>query len=92
MTAAAFLSGRRSARASQGVSFYGASWLDTLAAWTLALLWLLPLAYAVWTAFHPSDASTRLDLSAPWTLQNFAMPGKPRRLRAIFSTPSCWWP
>jgi sn-glycerol 3-phosphate transport system permease protein len=71
MTAAAFLSGRRSARASQGVSFYGASWLDTLAAWTLALLWLLPLAYAVWTAFHPSDASTRLDLSAPWTLQNF---------------------
>ena len=71
MTAASFLSGRRSARASQGVSFYGASWLDTLAAWTLALLWLLPLAYAVWTAFHPSDASTRLDLSAPWTLQNF---------------------
>ena len=28
-------------------------WLDTVAAWLLALLWILPLAYAVWTAFHP---------------------------------------
>ena len=23
-------------------------------AWLLALLWLLPLAYAFWTAFHPA--------------------------------------
>ena len=37
-------------------------WLDTVAAWVLALLWILPLAYAVWTAFHPSEYSTRFDL------------------------------
>ena len=46
--------------------------IDTLAAWLLALLWLLPLAYAVWTAFHPSEYSTRFELLAPLTLDNFA--------------------
>ncbi len=48
------------------------TWIDTLAAWMLALLWVLPLAYAVWTAFHPSEYSTRFDLLAPLTLDNFA--------------------
>ena len=47
-------------------------WLDTLAAWLLALLWVLPLAYAVWTAFHPGEYSTRFVLWAPLTLDNFA--------------------
>ena len=47
-------------------------WIDTLAAWVLALLWILPLAYAVWTAFHPSEYSTRFELLAPLTLDNFA--------------------
>jgi ABC-type sugar transport system permease subunit len=28
------------------------TWLDTVAAWLLALMWILPLVYAVWTAFH----------------------------------------
>lgn len=45
--------------------------LDTLAAWLLALLWILPLAYAVWTAFHPPEYSTRFALLAPLTLDNF---------------------
>ena len=45
--------------------------LDTLAAWLLALLWILPLAYAVWTAFHPAEYSTRFALLAPLTLDNF---------------------
>ncbi|MEO5669583.1 MAG: carbohydrate ABC transporter permease [Ramlibacter sp.] len=47
------------------------TWLDTAAAWVLALLWILPLAYAVWTAFHPSEYSTRFTLLAPLTLDNF---------------------
>ena len=47
-------------------------WLDTLAAWVLALLWILPLVYAMWTAFHPSEFSTRFTLLAPLTLDNFA--------------------
>ena len=50
---------------------YHHTWLDTLASWLLALLWILPLAYAVWTAFHPSEYAIRFDLTAPWTLQNF---------------------
>lgn len=47
------------------------SWLETTAAWLLGLLWILPLVYAVWTAFHPAANATRFDLSAPLTLQNF---------------------
>jgi sn-glycerol 3-phosphate transport system permease protein len=46
--------------------------LETFGAWLLAILWILPLLYAFWTAFHPSEFSTHLSLSAPWTLANFA--------------------
>jgi sn-glycerol 3-phosphate transport system permease protein len=45
--------------------------LETVGAWVLGLLWLLPLLYAVWTAFHPAEFSTRFALSAPLTLENF---------------------
>jgi sn-glycerol 3-phosphate transport system permease protein len=47
-------------------------WLETVAAWTLGLLWLLPLLFAVWTAFHPSAYVATFDLFAPLTLENFA--------------------
>ena len=46
--------------------------IDTIAAWLLALPWILPLAYAVWTAFHPTEFSTRFVLFAPLTLDNFS--------------------
>lgn len=45
--------------------------LNTLAAWTLGILWILPLLYAVWTAFHPAEFSTRFVPTAPLTLKNF---------------------
>ena len=45
--------------------------LETGAAWLLGALWILPLAYAFWTAFHPPEFSTRLALAAPLTLDNF---------------------
>jgi len=45
--------------------------LETIGAWLLALLWILPLVYAFWTAFHPSAYATRFDPLAPLTLQNF---------------------
>jgi sn-glycerol 3-phosphate transport system permease protein len=45
--------------------------LETVAAWLLAVVWALPLVYAVWTAFHPGEFSTRFDLTAPLTLDNF---------------------
>jgi sn-glycerol 3-phosphate transport system permease protein len=46
--------------------------LETTAAWLLALLWLSPLLYAFWAAFHPAALATRLDPFAPLTFENFA--------------------
>lgn len=46
--------------------------LNTTGAWVLALLWFLPLAYAIWTAFHPALYEVRFDLTAPLTLENFS--------------------
>ncbi len=46
--------------------------LDTLGAWALGIIWFLPLAYAVWAAFHPGAYATHFDLTAPLTLRNFA--------------------
>ena len=57
--------------APQRLAFNEPTWVDTVAAWLLALLWILPLAYAVWTAFHPAEYSTRFALTAPLTLDNF---------------------
>lgn len=45
--------------------------LESTGAILLALLWVLPLAYAVWAAFHPAEYTTRFVLSAPLTLDNF---------------------
>ena len=45
--------------------------IETVAAWILGFLWILPLLYAFWTAFHPPEFSTRLALAAPLTLDNF---------------------
>jgi sn-glycerol 3-phosphate transport system permease protein len=45
--------------------------LETAGGWLLAILWVLPLAYAVWAAVHPSEFSVRFVLTAPLTLANF---------------------
>ncbi len=45
--------------------------VETAGAWVLGVLWVLPLAYAFWTAFHPGEFSTRFVLGAPLTLDNF---------------------
>ena len=44
--------------------------LETVAAWFLALLWIAPLAYAFWAAFHPSEYAVHFDIFAPLTLDN----------------------
>jgi sn-glycerol 3-phosphate transport system permease protein len=46
--------------------------LEAIGAWMLGVLWVLPLLYAVWTAFHPSFYATHFSLLAPLTLDNFA--------------------
>jgi len=45
--------------------------LNSVAMWTLATLWALPLLYAIWTAFHPAAYETRFVIAAPLTLDNF---------------------
>lgn len=45
--------------------------LNLTGAWVLGLLWFLPLAYAIWTAFHPAAFEARFELFAPLTLENF---------------------
>ena len=45
--------------------------LETLGAWVLGILWVMPLLYAFWTAFHPPAFSTHFTLAAPLTLHNF---------------------
>jgi sn-glycerol 3-phosphate transport system permease protein len=45
--------------------------VETIGAWVLGVLWVLPLLYAFWTAFHTAEFSTRISLSAPLTLDNF---------------------
>lgn len=46
--------------------------LEILASWVLAVVWVSPLVYAVWTAFHPSAYATHFSPLAPLTLENFA--------------------
>jgi sn-glycerol 3-phosphate transport system permease protein len=48
------------------------SLLIRTAGWMLALLWVLPLLYAMWAAFHPPAYEARFVLNAPLTLNNFA--------------------
>jgi sn-glycerol 3-phosphate transport system permease protein len=46
--------------------------LETAGAWLLGALWILPLVYAIWAAFHPGEFSTHFIPTAPLTLENFA--------------------
>ena len=45
--------------------------LERAGAWLLAFLWILPLAYAMWAAIHPSAYSAHFTLNAPLTSENF---------------------
>lgn len=45
--------------------------LEIAGAWLLGILWVAPLLYAVWTAFHPAAYATHFSLFAPLTLHNF---------------------
>jgi sn-glycerol 3-phosphate transport system permease protein len=45
--------------------------LEITAAWILAILWISPLLYAFWAAFHPTEYAVNFSLFAPLTLDNF---------------------
>ena len=45
--------------------------LEASGALLLAVLWIAPLVFAFWAAFHPPEFTTRFVLTAPLTLDNF---------------------
>ena len=47
------------------------STVEKIAAWLLAILWISPLLYAFWAAFHPPEFATTFQPFAPLTLANF---------------------
>ncbi len=45
--------------------------LEPISSWFLAVLWIAPLLYAFWAAFHPAEYAVTFDVTAPLTLANF---------------------
>ena len=45
--------------------------LEATGAGLLAVLWIAPLVFAFWAAFHPPEFTTRFVLTAPLTFDNF---------------------
>jgi sn-glycerol 3-phosphate transport system permease protein len=56
---------------SKSFSHYFQTAFETSAAWLLALLWIAPLIYAFWAAFHPSEYAVHFDIFAPLTIDHF---------------------
>ncbi len=46
--------------------------LEALGAWLLGAMWILPLAWALWSAIHPPSSTQSFGLFSPLTLRNFA--------------------
>ena len=45
--------------------------LEAALAIALAVVWISPLVFAFWAAFHDVSDAVNFDLAAPWTLDNF---------------------
>jgi len=45
--------------------------IETALALLLAVLWISPLVFAFWAAFHTSTDAVNFNFAAPWTLENF---------------------
>jgi sn-glycerol 3-phosphate transport system permease protein len=45
--------------------------LEPALALVLAVIWISPLVFAFWAAFHTSTDAVNFNLLAPWTLENF---------------------
>ncbi|MGB5918950.1 carbohydrate ABC transporter permease [Arcobacter sp.] len=45
--------------------------LQKISTYTLALIWILPLFYTFWAAFHTEEYSANFDLFAPLSVQSF---------------------
>ena len=46
-------------------------YLEALGAIILAIIWVSPLIFAFWAAFHSTSDAVNFNISSPWTLANF---------------------
>lgn len=46
-------------------------YVDNMGAILLALVWIAPLIFAFWAAFHTTSDAVNFNLLSPWTLENF---------------------
>jgi len=53
-------------------NFFNSTSIEYFAAWILALVWVSPLLYAFWAAFHTNEYAVNFEILAPLTLSNFA--------------------
>ena len=53
-------------------NYFNSTSIEYFAAWILALVWVSPLLYAFWAAFHPQEYAINFEILAPLTLSNFA--------------------
>lgn len=56
------------------ITQYGQSLLNLISyfcAWSLGALWILPLLFALWAAFHPAEFTTQFSILAPITFEHF---------------------
>ena len=51
--------------------YYNNVSIELLSAWILAIIWISPLLYAFWAAFHPNEYAINFKILAPLTLSNF---------------------
>ena len=52
-------------------NYFNSTSIEYFAAWILALVWVSPLLYAFWAAFHPQEYAINFEILAPLTLSNF---------------------
>jgi len=53
-------------------NYFNSTSIEYFAAWILALVWVSPLLYAFWAAFHTNEYAINFEILAPLTLSNFA--------------------
>ena len=65
------------------IAYFLSERLNVLGAWLLALLWVMPLLYAIWAAIHPIEYEANFDIFAPLTTIILQMLGHKLHLQDI---------
>ena len=45
--------------------------IEAFGAILLAVIWISPLVFAFWAAFHTTSDAVNFNITSPWTLDNF---------------------